>query len=113
MPTENVTVGIALVLSGALIIAVCLPLLNGQIKPNALYGVGMAKSFESDENWFKMNRFGAKQMMLWAGAIIVFGLAAFFLPLQGNKDLMAIVAIVPALLMLIPVFQIYRYSKTL
>ena len=113
MPTENLTVGLALVLSGALIIAVCLPLLKGQIKPNALYGVRMAKSFESDENWFKMNRYGAKQMMLWAGATIAVGLVAFFLPLQGNPVLAIVTAIVPVLFMLVAAFQIYRYSQTL
>ncbi len=113
MPSENLTIGLALILSGALIIAVCLPLLKGQIKPNALYGIRLAKSFESDENWFKMNRYGAKQMMLWAGVMMAFGLATFFLPLHSHQTLTAIVAVLPVLLVLIPAFQIYRYSKTL
>lgn len=112
MQTENI-VGLALLLSGAVIIAVCLPLLRGNIKPNALYGVRMAKSFESDENWFKMNCYGAKQMMLGAAIMMLCGIVAFFLPMQGNDTLAAIAAVVPMLLMLIPAFQIYRYSKTL
>ena len=113
MTTLNLTIGLPLVLGGALIIAVCLPLLKNQIKPNALYGVRMAKSFESDENWFKMNRYGAKQMILWSTVMMVCGLAAFFLPLQGNYTLATFVGIVPVLLLLIAPLQIYRYSKTL
>ena len=113
MTAENITIGLSLVLGGALIIAAGLPLLGGKIKPNATYGVRMAKSFESDENWFKMNRYGAKQMMIWAGVMMAFGVAAFLLPFRGNTLLLIIFAILPILLVLIPAFQIYRYSKTL
>ena len=111
--TENLTMGAVFVLAGALVIAVCLPLLKGQIKPNALYGIRMAKSFESDENWYKMNHYGAKQMILWAGVMMAFGLAMFFLPLQGNKIFATFIATIPVTLMLIPAFQIYSYAKTL
>jgi uncharacterized membrane protein len=111
MSTENITIGLALVLSGALTMAACLPLLKGQVKPNVLYGIRMAKSFESDENWFKMNRYGARQMMLWAAVMMAFGFVAFFLPLRGNETLAVIVGLVPVLLLFIPVIRIYRYSK--
>ena len=113
MTQENIIVGVALVLGGALIIAVCVPLLKDQIKPNALYGIRLAKSFESDENWYKMNRFGARQMIMGAAAMMVCGLVAFFLPLHNNPILSAVVAFVPLLLLLVPALQIYRYSKTL
>lgn len=113
MPTENLSVGIALLLTGALIILLCWPLLKDKIKPNALYGMRVPKSFESEENWYKINRFGAKQMMLWAGAMMAFGVLSFFLPLKENQGLTAIVAVAPALFMLVPAIQIYRYSKTL
>ena len=106
-------VGISLVLGGAAIIVVSLPLLKDNIKPNALYGVRMAKSFESNENWFKMNRYGAKQMILWAAIMMLCGIVAFFLPMQHNVTLAVIFAILPVLLVVIPAIQIYRYSKTL
>ena len=113
MSALNLDIGLSLALSGALLIAVCLPLLKDRIKPNALYGIRLPKSFESDDNWFKMNRYGAKQMILWAGVMMALGALSFFLPLQGNAILATIVAVAPVLLLLIPVFQIFRYSKTL
>jgi uncharacterized membrane protein len=113
MAAENITLGFALVLGGVLVIAVCIPLLQGQIKPNVLYGMRLPKSFASDENWFKINRYGAKQMMRWAGVMIVVGLVTFFLPLQGNALLTGMVGLAPIVLLLIPAFQIYRYARTL
>lgn len=113
MTTENLLVGFTLVLSGVLVIAISLPLLKDQIKPNALYGIRTAKAFESEENWYKMNRYGARQMILWSSIIVIVGLLSFFLPLEENQVLAAIVATSPALFILIAVYKIYRYSKTL
>ncbi|MDF2441212.1 MAG: hypothetical protein JWN98_2196 [Abditibacteriota bacterium] len=113
MTTEQLTLGLSLVVTGALIILVSLPLLKDQIRPNAIYGIRMAKSFESEENWYKMNRYGAKQMIRWAAVMIVFGLITFFFPLQGNSSLITLIALSPALFLCVPVFLIHRYSKTL
>jgi len=76
----------------------------------SLYGVRFAKSFASESHWHKINRYGAKQMIV---CIVLVGIAAFFLPLQENSPLTLAIAFAPAVLVLIPCVQSYRYAKRL
>jgi hypothetical protein len=63
MDNGSVALGLSNVFVGALIIAVCIPLLKNKIRMNRWYGMRFRKSFESDENWYKINRYGAKRMI--------------------------------------------------
>ncbi len=113
MNETNLILGFVNIFAGMLIIALSIPLLKGKIKMNSLYGVRFAKSFESESHWYKINRYGAKQMILWAVFIVLVGIMAFFLPLQENSPLTFAVAFAPAILVLIPCVQSYRYAKRL
>jgi len=113
MNETNLILGFVNIFAGLLIIALSIPLLKGKIKMNSLYGVRFAKSFASESHWYKINRYGAKQMILWAVFIVLVGIAAFFLPLQENSPLTLAIAFAPAILVLIPCVQSYRYAKRL
>ena len=56
----NVVVGFSNFFVGFIMIFLSIPLKNGSIKMNKLYGFRFSKSFESDENWYKINKCGAK-----------------------------------------------------
>jgi hypothetical protein len=43
----------------------------------------MGKAFESEENWYKINRYGAQRFIIWSVAIIISGIAIFLLQPQG------------------------------
>ena len=113
MNKTNLILGFVNIFAGLLIIALSIPLLKGKIKMNSLYGVRFAKSFASESHWYKINRYGAKQMILCAVFIVVVGIAAFFLPLQENSPLTLVIAFAPVMLVLIPSVQSYRYAKKL
>jgi len=113
MNATNLILGFVNICAGLLIIALSIPLLKGKIKMNSLYGVRFAKSFASESHWYKINRYGAKQMILWAVLIVLVGIAAFFLPLQENSPLTLVIAFAPVILVLIPSVQSYRYAKRL
>jgi hypothetical protein len=113
MNETNLILGFVNIFAGMLIIALSIPLLKGKIKMNSLYGVRFAKSFASESHWHKINRYGAKQMILRAVIIVWVGIAAFFLPLQENSLLTFVIAFAPVILVLIPSVQSYRYAKRL
>lgn len=79
---------------------------------NHFYGIRFAKSFESEENWYKINTYGAKRLILWSVAIIVIGIITFFIPLQGRTGLTMFLVHTP-LIVLIPAVESYLYAKKL
>ena len=52
------------IVSGFLVITVCIPLLNKKIGMNRWYGFRFRKSFESNEHWYEINRYGARVAQL-------------------------------------------------
>lgn len=47
------------IILGGLILVVSIPMLFGLIPPNKWYGIRVPAAFESRENWYRINRFGA------------------------------------------------------
>ena len=111
--TPNVLTALSLVAAGTSIIIICLPLMQGKIKRNALYGIRTSKAFESDELWFKINRYGARQMMGGAAVMIALGFLTFALPFRSESHLVAWFSLVNVLCVMLPCVQIFRYSKNL
>ena len=111
MTPINLILGSLIIFSAVVVILLARPLLKGEVKMNRLYGVRMAKSFESDEAWYAMNRFGAQRMIFWARIMIGVGLVAFFVPMTSPAVVVAF-SLAP-LLFCIPCLEAYRYGKTL
>jgi hypothetical protein len=107
----NVILGITFIFCGSLIILPCIPLLREKVKMNKFYGVRFRKSFESEENWYKINRYGAKQFVNWPWLLIFIDIITFFLPLDGNSSLTIILAFCPALIVIPPAILSYLYDK--
>ena len=60
METGNLIFGLTNILVGGLLLALSIPLIKGKVKMNYLYGVRFKKSFESEENWYALNRYGGR-----------------------------------------------------
>ena len=45
---------------------------------NAVYGFRIRKAFESDRNWYQINRYGAKALMGWSVVIMGIGIACLY-----------------------------------
>ncbi|HBA54270.1 MAG TPA: hypothetical protein DCZ04_07395 [Syntrophorhabdus aromaticivorans] len=104
--------GISNIFVGLLMIALCIPLLKCRIPMNQWYGVRFSKSFESTENWYKINKYGAGRMIFWSILIIVIGVMALFIPLHGKRTLQAAMACAP-LLLIIPVIESWLFARKL
>jgi uncharacterized membrane protein len=111
MDAVAITVGISWTIAGLLVIALAIPLARGQIGPNAIYGVRFPQSFQSDEAWYAINRFGGRRMMIWSIPIIATAIASFFLPLQANPGLALTLGFAPLAFVLIPVVEAWRFAQ--
>jgi hypothetical protein len=112
MDNGTMIAGVSNIMFGVLMIALSIPLARNKIGMNRWYGMRFSKSFESSENWYKINRYGAGRMIRWSIFIIVIGIAAFFLPLHGRGTFQIAIACVPLLIM-IPVIESWLYAKRL
>ncbi len=109
----NVINGFSNILAGLLIIAVCVPLLKGKIKMNRWYGIRLKKSFESEENWYKINRYGAQRMILWSLVIVAVGIAELFIRPDVKGTFWYVISGLPLMLIIIPAIESWVYAKRL
>lgn len=113
MDSLNLAIGVPQIATGILLIVVARPLVQGRIKPNRWYGVRIPKAFESDANWYAINRFGGQRLMIWSWAIVAAGILSLFLPLRTSDALTMLSALLPAIIVMIPTLEIMRFAKTL
>jgi hypothetical protein len=73
-------------------------------------GVRFKKSFESENNWYKINEYGARQLILWSIPLAIIGVVTFFLPLKENGIVTIVVAFAP-LILVIPAITSWLYTK--
>jgi len=112
MDHESFVLGLTNVFVGILVIALCLPLLKNKIGMNYFYGIRFRKSFESDENWYKINQFGARRMTFWSVVIIFIGILAFIIPVDARKSLRPLFVSSP-LILIIPTIESWLFTKRL
>lgn len=82
MIQPNVTLGLTVIAAGCVCIALGLPLMKRKVKMNRWYGVRIPKSFQSEENWFKINEYGGRQLVIWSVPLIAWGLLCFAIPMK-------------------------------
>lgn len=96
--------------SGLLFVGLSIPLLKGKIKMNAAYGVRFPSSYQSDEAWYNINKYGAKQLIIWSIPLFITAIIAAFL--QELSELVHfLLVILPCIVIIFPVMQTYLYAK--
>lgn len=74
-----------------LCIGVSIPLLKCRIKRNRWYGMRIRKAFVSEENWKKINEYGARAIIQWSmpllGMGLILSIAAFFISLRQAQNI--------------------------
>jgi hypothetical protein len=112
----NIIFGLTNIACALLIIGISIPLVKRKIKMNSWYGVRIPKSFESEENWYKINVYGGKELIIWSIPIILSGIICFFIPINDqHKEILslALVAGPIILCLVIAVIRIIIYSNKL
>jgi hypothetical protein len=80
MMDVNMFPGVINITSGLLFIGISIPLVKRKIKMNFLYGFRIEESFKSEENWYNINAYGGKELMVWSIPVILLGIICFFIP---------------------------------
>ena len=111
MDPVAITVGVSWTAIGLLMIGLAIPLVRGRVGRNSMYGVRFPQSFQSDEAWFAINRFGGKRGIVWAVPVVIVGLASFFLPLQANPIVALAVGFAPLVFVLMPAIESWRFAR--
>jgi hypothetical protein len=106
-----ITIGVSWTFAGLLCLALAVPLIRGQVGRNRLYGVRFPQSFQSEEAWLAINRFGGRRLAGWAVPLILVGVASFFLPLRSNTGLTLALGFAPLVFVLIPVLETWRFAR--
>jgi len=112
----NVLFGLMNIVSALLIIGISIPLVKKKIKMNSWYGVRIEKSFKSEENWYKINAYGGKELIVWSIPIILSGIICFFIPInyQHKEILPLVLSFGPITICLaIAVIRIFIYANKL
>ena len=112
METTAMVLGISNICAAAVFILLSIPLLKRKVPMNRWYGARFKKSFESEENWYRINAYSAKQVMIWSVPLLLMGIVTLFLPLEGHTRLTQLVACAP-LLICVPALLSYRFARKL
>lgn len=77
---------------GLLFFVISLPLVLRMVPMNGLYGFRTSKAFMSDELWYDINAYGAKQLILASLGMIAAGVGCFFLENALENPIAGLVA---------------------
>ena len=109
----RIDVGASLLLAGILVLLLSLPLVRGSIPRNGLDGIRVRKAFESDANWYAINRFGGLQMIAYGAAVALAGLACFVLPLAPDRWYFWALLLSPLWLLVPVLWRIFAFARRL
>ena len=111
----NIIFALANIISALLIIGISIPLVLRKIQMNYIYGIRIKESFVSEENWFKINEYGGKQMIIWSLPLLAAGILCLFITIHtANGILLLIMGIAPIIIcMVIALIKILKYARSL
>ncbi|WP_223701576.1 SdpI family protein [Sutcliffiella deserti] len=99
-----------LIFVAILCIGLSIPLYLEKVKMNYLYGVRFPKSYQSEEAWYKINKYGGLMLMIWSIPELLFGIVLLFLP-PMEEPVSIMIAFSPILFLIPPVILSYMYSE--
>lgn len=110
MDVTGAIIGLLNVFLGVVVIGIAYPLAKGKVAMNRTYGVRVRQSFESEEKWYKINRYGGRKLMIWGAIIAVIGVAAMFIDVGSRWELTTMFLLAP-LLLFVPAAQAVLYAR--
>ncbi|MBU1700863.1 MAG: SdpI family protein [Candidatus Eisenbacteria bacterium] len=110
--TDLYTLGLAQIILGLVIAALCIPLIRGRVPRNRFYGFRFPQSLESDANWFAINRFGGRRLFIWSIVFVILG-AAILMNLIAPQSIFIWAGLSVPVILFIPIIQTYIYGRSL
>ncbi|MBN2128820.1 MAG: SdpI family protein [Sedimentisphaerales bacterium] len=111
MGRVNLLLGLSNLACATLSIVAAVPLVQRKVKMNRWYGVRIKKALESDDNWYQINAYASKRLILWALVLAGIGILTFFIPLQ-HPALRFLLACAP-LILVVPYIEAQIFARRL
>ncbi|MCL4178165.1 MAG: SdpI family protein [Verrucomicrobia bacterium] len=96
---------------GLLLILVAVPLRKNLVAPNRAYGVRIRQSLASPENWYRINRHGGSQLIVWSSLVVLLAAVGFFLPIEEASLLFWAYMFLPAMAALMACLLTLRFAR--
>jgi hypothetical protein len=100
-------------LTGAILLALSIPLVKNAVKMNYIYGIRIEKALESEENWYKINNFAGKRLIFWSIILVCVGIFNYFINIDKNPVLFNIFALAPGIIIIPWIIEIHVFAKKL
>lgn len=98
--------------SGLLLTALALPLIEEKIGPNAWYGFRFMDAFRDEKTWYAVNHFGGVRLA-WSGLLIALTSLVLYLAQSVSVDQFALgVTAVAMLALLVTLVQTVRFMRS-
>ncbi len=111
MISANLPFILYLALFAAMFIGIAVPLRNERIAMNRWYGVRFKESFISDELWYDLNRYGARQL-IWGGVVLLIdAVAMLFVPVGAGGIPLVVLLFFPVGMALVGALFTYQYGR--
>lgn len=107
--------GWVFVACGLLVAGLAVPLIRGAVPPNRWYGVRIAKAFSSEENWYRLNRYGGTLLLQYGITIALVGatVLGFGIDDSTSPAVSLLLSFSPAILVIPMTVRLFRYARTL
>lgn len=93
-------------------ILISIPLIKRKIKMNNWYGFRFPKAYKSDENWYKINEFGGRQLLVWGIVLLVLSFLKLIMG-EVSHGFLIFLSFLPVIVIIVPIVKTIKYSKTL
>jgi SdpI/YhfL family protein len=98
---------------GVLAIGLSIPLLLGKVRMNRWYGARLHAAFASEAHWYRINRYGAVQMITYGVALGLLGVVVLLNPPRPGSLWFVMAAAAPGVLVIPMLVMLLRYAKRL
>ena len=102
---------IVFLVSGAILIGISIPLIQGRVRPNPWYGFRVRRTLEDPKVWYPVNSYSAWRILGVGLVEIVVATALYFVPALGVAKYASIVGSVVVAALIIALIQSFRYLR--
>ncbi|MGE5379754.1 MAG: SdpI family protein [Methylocystaceae bacterium] len=79
---SRLIIGITDLIICTIFILIAVKLIKHRAPRNGLIGFRIRKAYESDENWYSINEYGGRRLLIWSIPVGIIGIIALAVPIS-------------------------------
>lgn len=110
MDNSRLIIGISDIIIGLFFIALAVPLMRRRMPRDGAFGFRIRKAYQSDDNWYAINEYGGRRLLIWAFPVVICGFIALLAPISHTA--LGWFSYAP-LIILAPIVETFYYARQL